>query len=374
MDYNESESGVAPMIQNPNPGLGYKVREYLGGGNWKTAYRASSPYSLADVALLFFHDDNESDVIAKDVSSYLRATASHKYVDYLAKFFAFQRGQDGRFFMVEELLDRPLQSKAPLHDILQYVRIARDLCRGLMCLHDNKLVHRDLKLDNCGLDHQQRAKIFDLGSVTSERGKVKGTVFTRAPELFISGNETKYEFPADVWALGATLFALRSGAYPFVHESEVSERHKINEEIRSGKISRDKGQRLKEQLDKNVSDQILSDDAEAKLKSRVHAMLGGRPEQLLSLMLVFDPAQRQPIHFFENEWTKLAQELASTSATQSSANFDKWNKIKHHLELVERKELVLTRKQIELIISEFESEKIQNQEIEGFIKRIKEMA
>ncbi|MDD1535907.1 hypothetical protein C7U89_21110 [Bradyrhizobium sp. WBOS4] len=74
------------MGELPNPGLGYKVREYLGGGNWKSAYRATSPYSLADVALLFFHDDEKPDVVVKDVTSLIRTMSKHRYAGYLAKF------------------------------------------------------------------------------------------------------------------------------------------------------------------------------------------------------------------------------------------------------------------------------------------------
>src|SRR3954471_9992593 len=110
------------MGELPKPGLGYKVREYLGGGNWKSAYRATSPYSLADVALLFFHDDEQPDIVVKDVSSLLRTIPKHRYSDYLAKFYGFQQGQDGRFFIIEELLDRPLEAVAPLNDIVQFVR------------------------------------------------------------------------------------------------------------------------------------------------------------------------------------------------------------------------------------------------------------
>ena len=93
----------------PNPGFGYKVREYLGGGNWKAAYRGSSPYNLADVALLFFHDDEKTDAVVKDVTSLLRTISKHQYADYLAQFYGFQRGQDGKYFIAEELLARPLE-------------------------------------------------------------------------------------------------------------------------------------------------------------------------------------------------------------------------------------------------------------------------
>lgn len=343
------------MVDLPNPGLGYKVREYLGGGNWKSAYRATSPYSLADVALLFFHDDEKPDIVVKDVTSLLRTISSHRYADYLARFYGFQQGQDGRFFIIEELLDRPLEGVAPLNDLVQFVRIARDLSRALVCLHESKLVHRDLKLDNCGLDHQLRAKIFDLGSVTSDGGDVRGTVFTRAPELFASsrGVPVQCDYVSDVWALGATLFALRTGDYPFVFQSEVQERALINKEVRSGKISEDDGRRRKEELNSIVLARILLPNAPMDLTERVHLSLRGRSEEILDSMLAFDREKRGNIQEIERAWSALAEELWSAG---ESKPVDKWDRIKSHVMLAKRKELVLTRRQIDRIIAEYNSD------------------
>lgn len=361
------------MGELPNPGLGYKIREYLGGGNWKSAYRATSPYSLADVALLFFHDDEKPDVVVKDVTSLLRTMSSHRYASYLAKFYGFQRGQDGRFFIIEELLDRPLEGLAPLNDIVQFVRIARDLSRALVCLHESKLVHRDLKLDNCGLDHQLRAKIFDLGSVTSDGGDVRGTVFTRAPELFLSSSVAQCDYQSDVWALGAALFALRTGEYPFVFHSEVHERKIINDEVRAGVIDQSTGKQRKEALNKSVADRILSESAAPELRARIHHSLRGRSEEILNSMLEFDRGKRSSIQEAEVAWSKLAEEVGSAGESHST---DKWDQIRSHIKLAERKELVLTRRQIDRIISEYNSESPhdQGEELRSTLLHLKEMA
>src|SRR2546423_223234 len=156
-----------------------------------------------------------SDILLKDVNNLIRAARGHEFSSYLAQFYGFEYGEDGKLFIVEELLERPLDKLHPLYDLSLFSRIARDLCRGLCCLHESRLVHRDLKLDNCGMDPLQRAKIFDLGSVTSEPGGIEGTIFTRAPELFGAeasptlfskgGDQARASFSADVWALGATL-------------------------------------------------------------------------------------------------------------------------------------------------------------------------
>src|SRR5262245_10907062 len=86
----------------PNPGLGYTIRERLGGGMWKTAYRASSLFSLSDVALLYFHDDAAIEVLASEQRNLLLSAARHDFKEYLARSDGLVKGQDQRWFIVEE--------------------------------------------------------------------------------------------------------------------------------------------------------------------------------------------------------------------------------------------------------------------------------
>jgi serine/threonine protein kinase len=167
----------------PQPGHGYTVRQYLGGGYWKKAFRAVSHLSMRDVAVLVYKDPSARDEMLKDMEIWLKIK-NQPGSEYLATFYEVfgGEGEDENIYFIEELLSRPLDRLTPLRSGERFLRIARDLCRGLQCLHSVGLVHRDLKLDNCGVDHSDRAKIFDLGSATSEPGSVAGTMLTRAPE------------------------------------------------------------------------------------------------------------------------------------------------------------------------------------------------
>jgi serine/threonine protein kinase len=144
-------------------------------------------------------------------------------LENVAQLYDAFKGEDGDIYLLEELLYRPLENLAPLTMVDEFYGIARDLCVGLASLHRRGRVHRDLKLDNCGIDYFGTAKIFDLGSVTSEGGTVKGTTLSRAPELFATG--AKCTKASDVWAMGAVLFALRTGGdYPFVTRQQAQKR------------------------------------------------------------------------------------------------------------------------------------------------------
>ncbi len=359
----------------PVPGHGYTIRELVGGGNWKTAYRASSAYNLGDVALLYLHDEKHKNIFAKDVFNILRGKADHPYFTYLAEFKGIFRGDDGRMFLVEEFLARPLDMMAPINDLVQFVRISRDLSRGLRCLHDSKLIHRDLKLDNCGVDHLKRAKIFDLGSVTSEEGEIRGSVLTRSPELFTK--DALCNYASDVWALGATLYALRTNSYPFVLDNELSARQRINSDLRHEKIKLDVARKKKAELDALVEQRITRPDAWADLRTRVHKNLRGRSKDILLSVLEFDPAKRSTIQTCEENLSALAQELATVSSALGYG--DKWEKIQNQLRAAERKEMRITPKQVERIIAEFDADSSlkadekKSKAVKDLIKKVKEL-
>ncbi len=318
-------------IPDPEPGHGFKIRGYLGGGFWKRAYRASSDFHTADVALLYFRDESRNDIIRKDVENLILVTKESEYSTYLAKFHGIQYGDDGKLFIVEELMERPLDRLSPINDLVLFSRIARDLCRGLSCLHNNGLVHRDFKLDNCGLDHLRKAKIFDLGSATSEPGGIEGTILTRAPELFDCCDEhtpnpiTKNSLPSqelvfqpcDIWSLGATLLALKSGAYPFVFDHEISARRNINDRMAKGKISEEKAKAEKKKIDDVIAERVRRPGAFTELKSKVHGYFRGRAEEISNCMLDPDPGNRLNATELAQEWTDLCNELGGPARIRS---------------------------------------------------------
>jgi len=366
----------------PIPGNGYTIRERLGSGNWKTAYRATSMHSAADVAILYFHDVTMQKAFTGEVQAQLRAAKGHIYSDYIAEFKGLQHDDDGSWYIIEELLARPLDKIGVVNDIVRFVRIARDLCRGLHCLHDNRLVHRDIKLDNCGLDHQERAKIFDLGLVTSDPQDVRGNIFTRSPELFAAQGFLKGlrpKFSSDVWALGATLYALRFGEYPFVHKSEIVERAQINIGVRDGTIDHKTATERKDRIRSEVQKRIEKKGAYERLADSIKNQIGGSAAEILISMLAFDESLRKPAPFYADKWSSLARDLGG-AVSSSSASSNKWTDIQKNLHSVLRNEMVVTNKQLERLAAEIRNErkdasnaeKVEMKSVEILITRIKD--
>ncbi|HYE04556.1 MAG TPA: protein kinase [Planctomycetota bacterium] len=108
-------------------------------------------------------------------------------------------------------------------DERQALAIARDAAEGLEALSAAGLVHRDVKPANLLIDGDGRAKLADLGltrtgdDALTRTGAVLGTPAFMAPEQ--ARGDRAIDPRADIYALGATLYALVVGQPPFSGET-----------------------------------------------------------------------------------------------------------------------------------------------------------
>ena len=107
-------------------------------------------------------------------------------------------------------------------NVIKYM--LKQTLKGLHFLHQNNIVHRDIKSDNILTDEQGNVKLADFGysaQLTQERlgrsSKV-GTLCWMAPEL-IKG-ERKYDVKVDIWSFGVFAFELANGNPPYLYEAQ----------------------------------------------------------------------------------------------------------------------------------------------------------
>lgn len=93
---------------------------------------------------------------------------------------------------------------------------------GVKYLHDNHIIHRDLKLGNLFLNDDLHVKIGDFGLATriefeGERKKTLcGTPNYIAPEIL---NKKGHSYEVDIWSIGCVMYTLLVGQPPFETKS-----------------------------------------------------------------------------------------------------------------------------------------------------------
>lgn len=93
--------------------------------------------------------------------------------------------------------------------------IARDTLMGLKFLHDNSIMHTDIKPENVLIGENTEVKIADLGNscfFTKHQNDTISTCEYRSPESIICA---PYDKKSDIWSLACLIFELLTDDYLF---------------------------------------------------------------------------------------------------------------------------------------------------------------
>ena len=109
------------------------------------------------------------------------------------------------------------QMGRPLHEKVIW-KYFIEMCLGLLYLHHNKILHRDIKTINMFLNKDDCIKIGDLGvakvlnQTANMAHTVVGTPYYLSPELC---EEKPYNNKIDSWSLGCVLYEMCTLRHPF---------------------------------------------------------------------------------------------------------------------------------------------------------------
>ncbi|KAF9601217.1 hypothetical protein IFM89_017402 [Coptis chinensis] len=118
--------------------------------------------------------------------------------------------------------------------------LMRQLLEGMKHLHDNWVLHRDLKTTNILLNNRGELKICDFGLSRQYGSPLKPytplvvTLSYRAPELLLGAE--KYSTAIDMWSIGCIMAELLDGKPLFIDENKKKPRFTAESEIEQLKM------------------------------------------------------------------------------------------------------------------------------------------
>jgi serine phosphatase RsbU (regulator of sigma subunit)/tetratricopeptide (TPR) repeat protein len=207
----------------------YLLGPELGEGAMSVVYRATRgdhAYALKIAA-------ERSSVSLVDLHlQFRREAAAIARLDHPSLIHVVEVGDSaGRPYLVMELaegegLDRRL-ARGPLSEP-ETVAMARSLAAALAEVHRFRLVHRDVKPANIVLGPTGAVKLIDFGLVTgaTDGDAIVGTLAYAAPEQ-LGVLERTVGPPADLYALGATLFECLTGSPPIQGDTQSDLLHHL---------------------------------------------------------------------------------------------------------------------------------------------------
>jgi Tol biopolymer transport system component/predicted Ser/Thr protein kinase len=218
----------------------YKVVRSIGVGGMGEVYMARDERLDRDVAIKMLPAD-----FAKDEERLERfkreakATSALNHPNILTVYDIGE--QDGRPFIVEELLDgeelrdRLDDGRISIRKVIDY---AQQIVNGLSAAHEKGIVHRDLKPENLFITKDDRVKILDFGlaklreqssanshgpedatrKAITDPGIVMGTAGYMSPEQ-VRGQTVDHR--SDIFSFGVILYEMLSGKRAFHGDSAI---------------------------------------------------------------------------------------------------------------------------------------------------------
>ncbi|XP_018082435.1 cyclin-dependent kinase 11B S homeolog isoform X2 [Xenopus laevis] len=166
------------------------------------------------------------------------------------------------------------------------------LLRGVRHLHDNWILHRDLKTSNLLLSHAGILKVGDFGLAREYGSPLKPytpivvTLWYRAPELLLGAKE--YSTAIDMWSVGCIFGELLTQKPLFPGKSEIDQINKIFKDLGTPSEKIWPGYNELPAIKKMT----FTDYPYNNLRKRFGALLSDQGFELMNKFLTYCPAKR----------------------------------------------------------------------------------
>jgi ligand-binding sensor domain-containing protein len=212
----------------------YKIKDILGEGSVGVVYLAFDKTSRIYVALKVIGEKLMDDPDNKARFKREGRILSKLRHPFVVKVYATGEFMGRGYIAMEILKNGDLKSylikNFPLKET-DLERILIGLLEGLVYIHKEGIVHRDLKCANVMLDDHLNPKIMDFAlsksaliTTMTRIGTIMGTLGYVAPEQITGG---KTDQRSDIFSFGVMMYELLTGQLPFRGENEIAMIHSI---------------------------------------------------------------------------------------------------------------------------------------------------
>lgn len=212
----------------------YELGSVIGSGAYGTVYKAKEITTGKIYAAKILNNEIDYKTSRDNLRNLIREVVNMSKLNHpsVVKFIGFSPiNYDNKLcpVIITEYLPKSLKTLFEKEegglselDSTDKLKILYGIASAMKYLHENDIIHRDLKLDNILLDDEKNPKVVDFGfskclnktkiDVSDSTDAYKGTPLFSAPEILFDHN---YQKPGDVYAFGMIAYIIISNEIPF---------------------------------------------------------------------------------------------------------------------------------------------------------------
>jgi serine/threonine protein kinase len=203
----------------------YNIGEKIGVGSFSSVYTATNSNTSVSVApvkeyaIKVIKMNKISDHIKSKIKMEVEILSKLDHPNIIKLHESFYN--DGLLYIVLDKCKTDLSTEIKTNgskiDISTKMGWIDGLLNGLKYLHQNNIIHRDIKPQNTLLDNLGNIKIIDFGfaryfGAENLMNTICGSPLYMSPEIFISNT---YDYKSDYWSMGVVLYHIIVGSMPY---------------------------------------------------------------------------------------------------------------------------------------------------------------